>query len=109
MAAQTDAVRTLGFAAIGAAYAIVGAAFTHPARMVRIVNLTDADMMFTDDATKDKWPMPKGSFVLYDYAANSSSKESSLAYPIGTQIYVKQLAAPSSGAVYVEVTYVKGT
>lgn len=106
--AQTDTVRTLGFAAIGAAYAAVGSSFDHAVRMMRLVNLTDSAMMFSDDGVNDKWPVPANSFVLYDYSANSKHTEGNLAYPEGTRIYVKQIAAPSSGSVYVECTYVKG-
>ena len=108
MPARTDAVRTLGFAAIGAAYASVGTPFAHAVRMMRLVNLTDGDVMFTDDVTQDKWPVPHGSFVLYDYAANSNSKEGNLALPVGTQISVKDMTATTSGSVYVECTFVLG-
>jgi hypothetical protein len=106
--AKTDTVRSLAFGSIGGAYVAVGSAFTHNARMIRLVNLTDGDMMFTDDGVNDKWPVPKGSFVLYDYAANSHPNEGILAYPHKTQISVKQISAPTTGSVYAEVTYVKG-
>jgi hypothetical protein len=106
--ARTDAVRTLGFAAIGAAYASVGTTFAHAVRMMRLVNMTDADMLFTDNITMDKWPVPHGSFVLYDYSANSKQGEGNLAYPAGTQISVKQVTAPTTGSVYVECTYAQG-
>lgn len=108
LAAQTDEVRTLDHTGIGAAYATIGSRLTHRTRLMRLVNLTDADMMFSDDGVHDKWPVPKGSAVIYDYAANSNSKETSMAYPLGTQLYVKQLAAPSTGAVYIECTHAKG-
>jgi hypothetical protein len=108
MQAHTDTVRTRGFATIGAAYATVGAEFGHAVRMMRIVNLTDSAMMFSDDGVNDKWPLPAGSFVLYDYSSNSHPNEGVLAYGEGTQIYVKQIAAPTAGSVYIECTYAKG-
>ena len=106
--AETDAVRTLGFAAIGGAYAVIGAEFGHTVRMMRLVNLTDGGLMFTDDRTVDKWPVPAGSFVLYDYAANSKPAEGNLALAEGTQIYVRNVSAITLGAAYVECTYAKG-
>lgn len=106
--AHTDPVRTLGFAAIGAPYVAIGGIFGHKMRMIRIVNMTDGNLMFSDDGVADKWPVPAGSFVLYDYAANCQSNDGILAYAMNTQIYVKQITAPTTGSAYVECTYMEG-
>jgi len=108
MPARTDIVRTLDHAAIGAAYAKIGGVFAHSTRMLRLVNLTDGDLMFSDDGVNDKWPVPHGSFVLYDYAANSTTPEANMVYPQGTQIWAKQVTAVTGGAAYVECTYAQG-
>jgi len=108
MQAKTDTVKARGFATIGAPYIAVGVPFGHSVRMMRLVNLCDAAVMFSDDGVNDKWPVPPGSFVLYDYTANSQSDEGVLVYSSGTQIYVRQLAAVTSGSVYVECTYSRG-
>jgi hypothetical protein len=108
--AHTDSLRALAFGGIGAAYNPVGAAFTHKVRMLRIINGTDGDMIFTDDTTDaaGKWIVPAKSFVLYDYTSNSHPNEGCLAYPEGIVVSVKQYTAPTEGAVWVECTYVKG-
>jgi hypothetical protein len=108
--AHTDTMRTLGFAAIGAGYAAVGAPLSHAVRMLRIINATDGDMIFSDDSTDaaGKWFVPAGSFVLYDYSSNSQGQEGNLAYGEGVQIYVKQSTAASKKNVYIECTYAQG-
>lgn len=106
--AQLDTLRSLGWAGIGATYVAVGGAFAHPARIICITNTTDADMIFSDDKgnATGKLIVPKGSFKLYDLTTNEKKIfDDDMALPVGTIIYVKQVAAPSSGSVYVEVTY----
>jgi hypothetical protein len=106
--AHTDTIKTLGFAAIGAGYVAVGSPLAHAVRMLRIINGTDGDMLFSDDGVNDKWFVPAGSFVLYDYSSNSQGQEGNLAYGEGVQIYVKQSTAPSKKSVYIECTYAQG-
>jgi hypothetical protein len=78
--------------------------------MLRLVNNTDGDMLFSTDGTNDNFFVPKTSFVLYDVASNGNPQQgfSPLAFAKGTQIYVKQSTAPTTGAVYVEVIYASG-
>jgi len=101
-----EAVKTLGFAGIGAAYAAVGAATTHETRMVRISNGTEGDMYFTTNSDQDEMFVPAGTFVLWDLQANNYEKtDPKFVLEVGTQFYVKQITAPVSGAVYVECIY----
>jgi hypothetical protein len=106
--AHTDTIRTLAYTGISGTYAAVGSALTHNTRMLRLVNLTQGNVMFSDDGTNDKWIVPAGSFVLYDYTSNSHPVEGSMAYAKAIQIYVKQITSPTSGAVYIECTYAQG-
>jgi len=106
--AHTDTVRALAHGSISGTYAAVGSPFNHNVRMMRLVNLTDGNMMFSDDGVNAKWPVPAGSFVLYDYTSNSHPVEVSMAYSKGTQIYVKEITALTTGSVYVECTYAQG-
>lgn len=99
-----DEIRTLGFAGISAAYASVGTPLTVMARGVCITNNTQGDMYFTDDTTKNKIFVAAGSFKLWDIQANINPQfDDKYVLPIGTQFSVKQITAPVSGAVYIEV------
>ena len=101
-----DEIRTLGFASISGSYASVGSTLTVPARVVCISNNTQGDMYFTDDTSKDKMFLAAGSFRLYDIQANMNSQfDDKYVLPLGTQFSVKQITAPVSGAVYIEVMY----
>ena len=101
-----DEIRTLGFAGISGSYASVGTPFEFPARGICISNNTLGDMMFTDDVTKDKIFVKSGSFKLWDIQSNMNAQfDDKYVLPIGTQMSVKQLTAPTSGDVYVEVIY----
>lgn len=105
-----DTLRTLANGSISAGYAAVGTAMTHPVRILRLVNNTNGDMLFSTDGTTDMFFVAKTSFVLYDLSSNGNPQQgfSPFAIAKGTQIYVKQSTAPSSGSVYVEVVYASG-
>ena len=64
--ADFESLRSLGFAGISGVFASVGGPTENPIRAFRLLNLTDADMYFTNDVTMSKWYVPAGSFVLYD-------------------------------------------
>lgn len=101
-----DTIRTLGFAGISGTYAVVGSALTVNTRGVCFTNNTQGDMYFTDDNTKDKIFVAAGSFKLWDLQANINPQfDDKYVLPIGTQFYVKQITAPVSGDVYIEVIY----
>ncbi len=101
-----DEIRTLGFAGISAAYAVVGAPLEFPGRGICFTNNTQGDMLFTDDNTEDKIFVAAGSFKLWDIQSNINPQfDDKFVIPIGTQFYVKQITAPVSGDVYIEIIY----
>jgi len=101
-----DEIRTLGFAGISAAYAVVGPVLSANARGICFTNDTEGDMLFTDDDTKDKIFVNAGSFKLWDLQSNINPQfDDKYVLPIGTQFYVKQITAPISGSVYIELIY----
>lgn len=101
-----DTIRTLGFAGISASYATVGSALTQMARLVCITNNTQGDLYFTDDNTVNKLFVAAGSFKLFDIQSNINPQfDDKFVLPVGTQFYVKQITAPVSGDVYIEVIY----
>lgn len=101
-----DPIRTLAFGGISGTYASVGSALSKPARGVCFTNDTEGSVFFTDDTSKDKFFVKAGSFKLWDIQANINPKfDDKYVLRIGTQFYVKQIDAPVSGAVYIEILY----
>ena len=103
--AQFEPVRSLGFAAIGAAYVGLGTSLNFPARIIFVQNYTDATLMFSFDGVNDHFPLAGSSFLLLDL---SSNKTLDTGYFIGKgeRLYVKDLGAgPASGSVYFTVLY----
>lgn len=98
--------RTLGFAAIGAAYMGVGTAINHPARQFFIQNLTDATLQFSFDGINDHFPLPANGFFLSDITSNLARGEGFFLAE-GERLYVKLLGAPTSGSVYLSIIYGK--
>jgi hypothetical protein len=101
-----DEIRSLGFAGISGVYAAVGSPTTQEARMICFSNNTEGDVLFTDNITKDKIFVCAGSFKLWDMQANmNTQKDDKFVIPVATQFYVKQITAPVSGSVYIEIIY----
>lgn len=101
-----DDIRSLGFAGISAAYATVGAVVSVKARILIFDNNTEGDLFFTYDNTVDKLFVKKGSFKLIDIQANINPQfDDKYVMSEGTQWYVKQITAPVSGAVYIQIFY----
>ena len=100
-----EPVRTLGFAAIGAAYMGVGTAMTRPIRMLLIQNLTDELVMFSFDGVDDHLPMPANGYLILDISANKTSS-TGFFLAEGQRLYVKhEGAAPTTGSVYFTTFY----
>lgn len=103
-----DTLRTLGFAGISGTYAAVGSPTTVEARIVSITNNTAGDLIFSTDPTNADGQLflHAGSFKLFDMTANLvPGKDDNFVLAKGTQFYVKQISAPTSGAVYIELVY----
>lgn len=103
-----DTLRTVAFGGISGTYAVVGGPFTVEARIICFTNKTQGDMIFSTDNTNATGQIfvPAGTFKLYDLTANLiPGKDDSFVVAKGTQFYVKQVTAPTSGAVYIENVY----
>lgn len=107
---RADALRSVAFGSITGSFTALGTALTHTWRMFKITNTTDKDMIISFDGTTNNLIVPAGSFTLYDIATNAPpvSENDNLLVGIGTQFYVKYVAAPSSGTIYLEGLYAKG-
>jgi len=101
-----DALRSLGFASISGTYAAVGGAFTHQVRLLKFVNLTDANLTVSFDGTTDNDIIPANGFALYDGTTNKVSSEATFVFQPGTQILVK--GSPTSGSFYVIALFGRG-
>jgi hypothetical protein len=103
---RIDTIRTLGFAGIGAVYAVVGSALAVNARIICITNNTDGDLYFTIDNTVDQLFLPVKGFKVIDFQANMNAQfDDRYVGAVGWQFYVKRITAPTTGAVYIEVFY----
>ena len=101
--AVIDTIRTIGFAAIGAGYIAVGAAFAAPVRIISIKNTTNENIFFSDDGVNDKFVIPAGSGSVYDLTAARTNQEN-LFLAEGGFAYIRRAGgAPTSGNCYIEI------
>lgn len=106
---RIDAYRTVNYSAITGSFTTVGAALTTNWKMVRLLNNTDGDMIFSVDGVTKNLFVPANSFVLYDCSANATpvSTTDTFVFAVGTQFYVAYKTSPSKGDVYIEGIYAK--
>lgn len=103
-----DSLRTLAFGGISGSYAPVGVPLAHQVRAFCITNNTQGDLIFSLNNTDAAGNMfvAKGSYKLYDVQSNINPQfDDKYVLAIGTQFYVKQVTAPTSGDVYIECLY----
>jgi hypothetical protein len=102
-------LRSLAFGGISGVYAAVGTPFENPVRMLKVTNLTDADLLISFNGVTDKDVIAAGSAFIYDYASNKAEPGGGLEQPAFQRLYVKQAtAAPTLKSVYVTVIYASG-
>jgi hypothetical protein len=103
-----EPLRTLAAASISGSYAAVETPTVTRVRAFCITNNTQGDMIFSVDPDEPKGHMfvAAGSYKLYDIQANMNAQfDDSYVFEIGTQFYVKQNTAPTSGDVWIECLY----
>jgi hypothetical protein len=103
-----DTLRSLAFGDISATYAAIGTPFTEEVRILTIINDTAGDMIFSTDDTivAGQIFVQAGVTRTFNFTSNLiPGKDDSFVVAKGTQFYVKQSTAPSSGAVYIENVY----
>ena len=106
--AYPETLRSVAYGSITNSYAALGSVLSAPARMFRIINATNGDMLISLDGTNNHFFLTAGSFVLYDLCANRVQQGTSFELVKGTQFYIKYSSAPSSGSVNIEVIYGRG-
>lgn len=105
---RVDAWRTLAYTAITSSYQPLGSSFGHTMRLICLTNNTNGDMAISFDGTTDNLIVPANGFKLFDIAANTATNAVYMIFAVGTQVYVRYLTAPSSGAMYLECLYGRG-
>lgn len=104
--AQWDVLRSVNYTSISGTYVAIGTPISYPARLPTITNLTDANMIFSDDGINDKFIVPANSGRIIDIGANRTNLSGSLDAPRYTRFYVRQeSAAPTTGNVYLDMMY----
>ena len=99
-----EELRSLAFGSISTSLAAVGAALSHPAYKLEISNATDDAVIVSFDGTTDHKYLPTSTSVIYDFTMDSTDGDY---LGTGKTVYVRHIlgAAPTSGSVYVSVTY----
>jgi hypothetical protein len=99
-----DTARIVASASVTGSFAAVGAALTRPARIVRIVNLTDQPIYWSVDGANPAGAVDKASSVTLDLCANQALGAGAF-FAAGTIFSVRApFATPSAGsAVVIEV------
>jgi hypothetical protein len=101
-----DTLRSLGFASIGGGYMGIGTAFAHPVKLLKIINLTDANLIVSYDGVNNQDIVTANGGVIYDISANKADPAGTFQLSVGDRVYVmEETSAPTLGNVYVVVVY----
>lgn len=101
-----EPLRSLAFGGISGSYAAVGTIFANPVRILKITNLTDADLLISFDGVTDRDIIPASTIEVLDYGSNKADTGGQLDQSVGDRVYVKQASgAATGGSVYVTVIY----
>ena len=102
-----DPLRSLYYTSLSTmSYAALGVPFANLVRILAISNNTNQDIYVSDDFQNPKWYVAANGFIVRDFSANQDSKSGLAGLPVGTQLWVVSVNAPSSGYVYAECTFV---
>lgn len=102
---RLEAIRTLAFGGIGAAYAAIGVSTTQQVRVVKFDNATNVDIYFSIDGVLDQIWLPSGGFFLLDLTTNKV-RDDGFFIDEGTFFYARAVGAlPTSGSVRVTTVY----
>ena len=101
-----EELRSLAFGSITGPYVGVGAPFANPVRLLKVTNLTDADLVISFNGITDQDIVSAHGGFVYDYASNKMDPANHLEQPVGDRIYVRVLTTlPTDGGVFVTVIY----
>lgn len=104
---QFNPIGTIAFGSITASYTAFGPPMPGHARIIRIANDSNEDVLISADGVTDNLRVAANSFILLDFSANRI-QDDGLFVAKGEQFYIKYVSAPSSGAVWIEVITAAG-
>ncbi len=107
-----DAVRSIVIASTSGSYVKFGTPLGHAMRVLHFINDSNGTYMISFDGITDNFPLIAQDFTLYDLTSDEDSNEM-FRYEIGTQLWIKQLVAPTvttdlTDTVYMAAIYGKG-
>lgn len=98
-----DVIRRLAFGAIGANFAVAGAAFATPPRWICLNNMTDATIQFSFDGAVLHLELPPRSFKVIDVTANKV-RDDGYFLKEGDFIWMRHDGvAPTAGSAFCEI------
>lgn len=101
-----DTMRSLSYSSIGSGFMGVGTAFEYPVKLLKIINLTNANLIVSYNGVNNQDIVTANGGVIYDVAANKADPAGSFQLSVGDRVYVmEETSAPTSGNVYVVVVY----
>ncbi len=102
-----ETLRSRAFGApIDGTLRLVGTNFTHPLRLLKIVNTTNALITISYDGINDHDILPTNGFLLYDFTSNRSNASASLTMANRGGVWVS--GTPTAGSVFVTALYAVG-
>ena len=101
-----EVLRALAFGSISGTYAGIGSALLNPARLIYLVNNTDALLTFSFDGVNDHFVITSQALLILDVTSNMTLTGGALSIAQGQRLYVK--GSPSSGSVYFTAFYGAG-
>lgn len=102
--ANFDIVKELAAGSIGAGYTAIGTQLYYASRVLILANLTNADVMLSDNGADDKLPLAAGDKFVVDLTANNAANDPWF-YPAKRIWHVKRIGTPTTGSVYVISLY----
>lgn len=91
---------------VATSYTALGTPLKNPASIVKMVNLSNKNLIVSVDGVNDYDICTSGGFFLYDITSDSP-KTTAIFVPQGTQYYVRTSdGAAGSGLVYLVVQYI---
>ncbi len=101
-----EPLRSIAFGDISAIYAGVGLPFANPVRILKVTNLTDANIIVSLNGVDDHDIVAANGFFLYDYSSNKANAAGLLEQPQGDRMYVRaEDTLPTLGNLYITVVY----
>ena len=105
--ARYEPLRSLGFGSIPTgSWATVGTPYINPARIIKITNTTNANILISYDGVNSHDIVTAGTAEIIDYCSDKTEQAGVLEQQANTQVYVQYSGgAPTTGSVYVTLIY----